>query len=119
MKRPEVREKVSLALRGRIAWNWSGNPIDETQKARSSSEAKQWRMNIFSRDNFQCLMPGCDGSERYLEAHHIKTFASYPESRLDMKNGITLCRKCHDTTKRREKLFEYLFLEVLSVMYGY
>jgi 5-methylcytosine-specific restriction endonuclease McrA len=31
----------------------------------------------------------------YLQAHHRKPFAEYPNFRYDVSNGITLCKDCH------------------------
>ncbi len=36
-----------------------------------------------------------------LVAHHIKAFASYPDLRFEVSNGLTLCKSCH--AKRHEK----------------
>lgn len=35
------------------------------------------------------------GSTEELEAHHILKWAEYPRGRIDLKNGICLCAKCH------------------------
>ena len=110
----EVARKISLSNKGRKPWNWSGNPVDEIRKARNSAECNEWRLKVFQRDNFTCKMPGCDKSEKYLEAHHIKRFAQFKELRFEINNGITLCKKCHNKTRVREEKFESLFYGILG-----
>lgn len=65
--------------------------------ARYSTEAIQWRKDVFERDNYTCQFCGIRGAK--LEADHIKPFAYFPELRYKLSNGRTLCRKCHDKTK--------------------
>ncbi len=60
---------------------------------RASPEYIQWRRAIYIRDNFTCQRCGKYGVK--LEAHHIKQFATHPELRFDISNGITLCKSCH------------------------
>lgn len=63
-------------------------------KMRSSTEQKQWVLNVFKRDHFTCQICG-DNTGGNLEAHHIKLFSLYPEERLNLDNGVTLCTGCH------------------------
>jgi hypothetical protein len=30
-----------------------------------------------------------------MEAHHIADWASFPDKRFDVTNGVCLCRRCH------------------------
>lgn len=60
---------------------------------RASFGMKAWRKHVFERDHYTCQDCGATGGE--LNAHHIKHFAHYPELRLDISNGRTLCVLCH------------------------
>lgn len=60
---------------------------------RNTPEYRVWRKSVFERDNYTCQMCGKKGGE--LNAHHIKLWKSHPESRYDIKNGVTLCESCH------------------------
>lgn len=51
-----------------------------------------WRISVFSRDGYQCVTCGTKGK---IHAHHIKSWADFPEHRFDVDNGATLCEKCH------------------------
>lgn len=75
--------------------NWKGGVKKEGAKIRSSPEYAQWRLAVFSRDGFRCVACGADGD---LHADHIKPFAYFPELRLSVQNGRTLCPQCHSLT---------------------
>jgi len=62
----------------------------------SSKEYVKWRSDVFQRDNWTCQT--CHIRGVYLETHHIKSWAKYPESRFNLGNGVTLCRECHKLT---------------------
>lgn len=69
------------------------NPDTPLLKAeRESREYKNWLKKVFERDGYICQNCGKGG---YLEAHHILGFKEHAQSRFDVSNGITLCRKCH------------------------
>lgn len=73
--------------------NWRGGVFPENKKIRKSIEYRLWREAVFSRDNFTCQDCGNRGGR--LQAHHIKEFCLFPELRLAIDNGMTLCRECH------------------------
>ena len=85
--------------KGKNHWNWKGGITPELMKLRNSSIYKIWRETIFLRDGFTCQNPNCEFCNNkpgvYLHAHHIKSFAKYPELRFKIDNGITYCRNYH------------------------
>lgn len=96
---PETREKISqatraAALRGPDAPGYIDGKGVERRSERSSAQAKQWRYDVMSRDGWMCVHCG-DDTGGNLQAHHRKQWATHPELRFDVNNGITLCVHCH------------------------
>ena len=60
---------------------------------RGDSVVRDWRTNVLNRDDFTCKE--C-GSKDNLHAHHIVRWADCPELRVELSNGITLCKSCHE-----------------------
>lgn len=77
---------------------------------------KAWRLSVYRRDKFCCQMPGCKqkGFKAKIQAHHIKTWAAFPELRFQMTNGITLCKLCHQKIGTQEQSYEPLFMSIVS-----
>lgn len=75
----------------------------EKHRMRSSEEWKNWRKEVFGRDNFTCME--CGDSGVYIEPHHIIPLKSGLSGAYDTDNGITLCRPCHKLTMGREADF--------------
>jgi 5-methylcytosine-specific restriction endonuclease McrA len=71
---------------------------------RKSPYYKEWRKQVFERDNYTCQE--CRKKGGSLNAHHLKEFADYPELRFNVSNGKTLCRDCHEETKFGKKYWE-------------
>lgn len=75
---------------------WRGGVSAERHAAMGRAEYKNWRRAVFSRDNHICQLCGIHGG--YVEADHIKSWASCPELRYEISNGRTLCGPCHKKT---------------------
>ena len=87
---------------------------------------KTWRKNVFEL-NFRkqglskyYVCTKCNKKRkttRVLHAHHIFSWHNYPKLRYEMKNGIVLCKYCHNkfhrqygykSTEEPKLLVEYL-----------
>jgi hypothetical protein len=78
---------------------WKGGITDAHHKIRTSTEYKEWRMSVFQRDRFTCVNCGyrsrkAGNKPSDIRADHIKPFYLYPELRLAVDNGRTLCIPC-------------------------
>ena len=118
----EWRRNMSEALkksghRPPVCWGannnkWKGGITPIREKIRHHFKYRQWRSDIFTRDNFTCVLCGVRGV--YLEADHYPVMFSticdeYTIDTVekaincdrlwDINNGRTLCRLCHDKTK--------------------
>lgn len=84
-----------LVLEGKCPF-WKGGLTAKHLLIRQSTEYKLWRKAVFECDNYTCQECGVIGGR--LNADHIKQFAYYPELRLEISNGRTLCEPCHRKT---------------------
>lgn len=88
--------------------NWKGGITPLCEQIRHSEKYNEWRLAVFTQDNFTCQDCGSKISGT-LNAHHIKEFikilrennittfeqALTCERLWDVNNGITLCEDCH------------------------
>jgi len=111
----ETREKISKAHRGEKSYCWKGGLTPLVRRIRNCFRYKQWRSDIFIRDDFTCIL--CNKRGYQLEVDHypksfseifhgnkIKTIekALKHEELWDINNGRTLCFTCH--RKKENKL---------------
>lgn len=90
----ETRKKMSDTRKGANHYNWKGGVSKGRLSRMKRIEYKLWRDAVYARDNWTCKM--CGEKRLRLNAHHIKSYAEYPELVLAIDNGITLCTKCHN-----------------------
>lgn len=93
----ETRKKMSLSGTGDKNSNWKGGVSPINHRIRESAEYKDWRTAVFKRDDYTCQECGSRGYR--LQVDHIKPFAYFPELRLVIENGRTLCVECHQKTE--------------------
>lgn len=114
----ETKLKMSIGRMGSKNPSWMGGLKEVGSRIRNSVKYFDWRQSVYIRDDFTCQK--CCQRGGVLNAHHIKRFSVLLEevkrnlplidlfdaSMLyspfwDISNGITLCEKCHNETKRK------------------
>jgi len=103
---------------------WNPNKTNlQRESERRLPDYRVWRKNVLERDGYSCVRCGGKGvvygrrcRSNGLNAHHILSYKTSPETRYDVDNGITLCNKCHSlfhstygrTGNNREQLLDFL-----------
>lgn len=103
-------------FRGENHPNWNPGLTQEFRenKRRRIDGIPEWRVSVFSRDDFTCQK--CKSRGGKLHAHHIRNFADNKDLRVEVSNGSTLCADCHrdfhkhygHRNTNEEQLKEYL-----------
>jgi hypothetical protein len=94
----------SKHLRGDRLYNWKGDDALDIHRHiwLTREGGKEWRIAVRKRDSYTCQL--CGWSRRRhggrLHVHHKAGFATYPEYRSEIANGITLCKRCHHWSHR-------------------
>lgn len=111
--KPLKPETIALLRDGRRSGanngRWKGGISPLPHLLRTNFQYRQWRSDIFTRDNFACVICG-DHRGRNLHAHHhprplLEILTEYQittieqaincEAIWDVDNGVTLCDECH------------------------
>ncbi len=106
MKMPDEWIQKRREIKGEMASNWKGGITPLVRQIRGCFKYRQWRSDIFTRDDYTCVVCGLRGV--YLEAdHYPKTFSQiFQESKVktleeaenyeefwNINNGRTVCKK--------------------------
>lgn len=107
------RRSVAESRRGRRmgAANhaWRGGVTPERQRLYKTPEWKALLSACFKRDGYRCIRCEAPKTRRAaLHAHHVKSWAEYPELRLDLHNVVTLCAACHAWVHSTENIRQEL-----------
>jgi hypothetical protein len=106
----EKMRKAKIGLVGEKSNHWKGGITELRKKIKQYFKYRQWRTDVFTRDNWTCQ--DCNRKVRKIEADHdpiefakilreynIKTMedALECEKLWDINNGKTRCFDCHET----------------------
>ena len=118
-----IRKRSAFCSRKcRKAYECKHNKIAFRTRLLHTFEYRQWRSDVFTRDDFICQKCNIRGGE--LHAHHIKPFAKIKSENnirtikqtirckevWNINNGVTLCEKCHWKihSKKNDKIRDFL-----------
>lgn len=88
--------RLSGGVRGANNPAWKGGTTPERQRVYRSQAWKKSVRAAYLRDGYTCQRCGAPKrGHKGLHAHHIRSWAEYPELRLDTDNLVTLCSRCH------------------------
>lgn len=93
-------------------WNWKGGVTKLKEKIRKSSKYNIWRISIFKRDNYTCVLCGVIEHNKINVDHYPMSFSQLLKQNniknlkqaltcndlWDINNGRTLCIPCHEKT---------------------
>lgn len=92
------RKCFGIGKSGPNATNWKGGKTPEKVLIRCRRDYAEWREMVFARDDWACQDCGVRSNKQnhlVINAHHVFSFAEFPEHRLAVWNGVTLCLDCH------------------------
>ena len=113
-KKPEIREKIGLAVTGEKNPAWQGGISFEPYTKEFNNKFKR---AIRKRDNQICMLCGIHREKlnKSLFIHHI----NYNKEMSIPQNCLSLCNSCHTKTNSNRKHWISFFQSLLSEKYGY
>ena len=108
------RSRKEMVARGDKHYQWAGG-TSLNQRDTNATIYKQWRMRVYVRDGFLCQMCGVKGCRAHpLQAHHIMPYKTFPDLRLAVSNGISLCKPCHLKVTHKELQYADYFKSIIK-----
>lgn len=90
----KIRDKISKSNKKRYLEKCKQLGIKPNTYRERPKKFERWARQIKIKDGFTCQL--CHETGGKLRSHHIKAWVDYPNDRYNIKNGITLCKECHD-----------------------
>lgn len=73
----------------------------------------KWRKAVLGADKATCVK--CKKNKGVdLEVHHIRPWSKHINLRFNVRNGVTLCRQCHEYVTGEEEKYIDFFDEIVA-----
>lgn len=109
-ERQRWNDQIYPFINGELIIDFVSSPIDGY--GIPSDKYDEWRRAIYARDNYVCQICGANNCE--VHAHHIIPQRVNRDLILDINNGITLCKDCHELTYGKEEIYAEALFEKLE-----
>lgn len=70
---------------------------------RNDPRVRVWKNKVLSKGKCESC-----GSKENLDAHHIIKWSDYPMGRIDVKNGMCLCHRCHTEEHKYDNVYSMM-----------
>lgn len=112
-----TKMKMSISRKGfnlgQKHYRWNPDREAVRRDLRNDPVYKQWSRSVKNRDHWKCKINNEDCNGKVV-AHHILSWAKFPELRYEVNNGITLCHAHHPTKRAEEVRLAPVFQGMLS-----
>ena len=97
----ETRKIWSENRKGKLNPNYNPNLTDEYRHDKRIQQGyKEWQQQVKEKADYTCDCCGKHGGD--MESHHLDGYNWCKEKRLDVDNGVCLCKKCHKKFHSKE-----------------
>lgn len=105
MQTSEYKRKISKTKIGNKNAMYKENLTEAHRvKTRGIFGYKKWSKTVRERDNYTCKICGKTKEDNIkMVAHHLESYDTCEDLRLDINNGITLCNSCHNKFHNKHK----------------
>lgn len=124
-KTAEHRENIRKAKTGvkmpqitgpnHYLWITDRSLLKDNSRQRGGQLHREWSKQVKNRDKWKCVLEDSTCCEKVV-AHHILSWAEYPDFRYKINNGITLCHIHHPRGRVDERKLVHKFQELVDAI---